>query len=74
MVLVKTSTRGDAGRYRNRNVVAVKGCGCGLCTVREPCRVSSGGTGAVVSLRLEDADEVFAQLESLVECPLRRQG
>jgi hypothetical protein len=46
----------------------VEGCGCGLCTVREPCRVSSSGTGAGVSLLVNDADEVFVQLEILVDC------
>ena len=35
---------------------------------RMPCRVSSSGTGAVVSLEYDDDDEGCAQLEGLVEC------
>ena len=35
---------------------------------RMPCRVSSSGTWAVVSLEYDGDDEGCGQLESLVEC------
>ena len=35
---------------------------------RMPCRVSSSGTGAGVSLEYDDDEEGCTQLESLVEC------
>jgi hypothetical protein len=35
---------------------------------RMPGQVSLSGTGAVVSLEYDDADEDCAQLEGLVEC------
>ena len=40
-----------SGLDRSGSAASLKRCGRDLCTFREPCQVSSGGTGGVVSLR-----------------------